>query len=93
MALRFPPGCDTPPQRTEFLYRLQEKLRLAHNVQGARFRAGQITEQQWNDWLETVWNPRSDRVVEGILRMRHLIAGRKPGTYTPRWEPDVSDAD
>ena len=82
----------TPPQRTEFLYRLQEKLRVAHNVQGARFRSGAITEAQWLNWLETVWNPRHDRVTAGILHYRRRLGGLE-GDYTPRWEPDLTDAD
>ena len=36
MPIPWPVDCNTPRERTELLYRLQEKLRLLHNALGAQ---------------------------------------------------------
>lgn len=43
----YPPGCDTPPERTEYAYRYQELLRLLHNEMGKWYKTG-ITKEEWN---------------------------------------------
>ena len=88
MAMTFPIDCTSAGDRTEYLYRLQEKLRLEHNVRGDRLRAGQITEDQRRAWLEDVWKPRHSGVTDAILHERKRMAGNDPA-YTPRWEPDT----
>lgn len=88
MAITFPIDCTSAGDRTEYLYRLQEKLRLAHNVQGARLRSGQITEDQWQAWLDSTWKPRHSCATDAILHERKRMTGNDP-TYSPRWEPDT----
>ena len=55
MDLTFPTGCDTPAQRTEFCYLVQEKLRLLHNIIGKWYREG-ITKTAWNKLPSKVQN-------------------------------------
>jgi hypothetical protein len=43
----YPVDCITPVQRTEYVYRCQELLRLVHNVMGTWYRDG-ITQNVWN---------------------------------------------
>ena len=90
MAIEFPANCNQPADRTEYLMRLQEKLRLLHNEQGARRRAGELTEAEWNDWLEKEWMPEHRETTEAILDYRGQLQGRRLGKHVPRWEPDVS---
>ena len=88
MAMTFPIDCTSAGDRTEYLYRLHEKLRLEHNAQGARLREGAITEGQWRAWLEGAWKPRHSGVMDAILHERKRMAGNDPA-YAPRWEPDT----
>lgn len=92
MAITFPPDCTTAGDRTEYLYRLQEKLRLEHNANGQAVRDGEITEADWQAYLADTFAPRSERIVAALLRQRKSMTGRDGG-YTPRWEPSVTDAD
>ena len=92
MPITYPVDCTTAGHRSEYLYRLQEKLRLRHNNKGAQLAAGDITQAEYDDWLTNTWTPRSNRVSDAILRQRKKMKGQD-GTYTPEWEPDVTDAD
>ena len=47
MAISYPPNCDSPRKRTEYLYRAQELLRLIHNAFAKWHRTG-LTQNQYN---------------------------------------------
>lgn len=47
MALKYPVDCKTPAQRTEYLYAMQEKLRLLHNV-FVKWKEGSLTQTQYD---------------------------------------------
>lgn len=82
----FPINCTNAGDRTEFLYRTKELLRLWHNEQGAKVRRGDMTQAQWQDWLERVYYPQSNEVGDQILEQRRRMEGRDL-SYTPRFEP------
>lgn len=43
----------TTEEKLHILYRIVELLRLQHNVQGERFRNGEITQQQWDSYVQS----------------------------------------
>lgn len=43
---------DTPAIQIEKYYRLQEELRIEYNKMGALYRAGSITEQEWQSFRD-----------------------------------------
>ncbi len=45
--ITFPGDCNTPAKRTEYAYRVQEMLRLLHNVMGSWFKTG-ISKDTWD---------------------------------------------
>ena len=47
MEVVYPKGCDSPRRRTEFLYGLQEKLRVLHNVFSKWLHEG-LTIEEYN---------------------------------------------
>ena len=58
-----------------FCYIVQELLRLKHNEMGAKFRNGEITKQEWNDFLTNWHNPRERVVITDLLELRELCKG------------------
>lgn len=92
MAITFDAECSSAGDRTEYLYRLQEKLLLEHNANGKDFRDGKITETQWRAYLADTYEPRSKRIEDEILIERKRMKGRDE-TYTPKWDPELTKAD
>ena len=72
MNVIYPTGTTTASNKTAFLYRVQEKLRLAHNVQGKKYTNKEITKAQWESYLET-WDKKNDATVEEILKERSKL--------------------
>ncbi len=46
-------------ERLQYLYRLQEKLKLAHNIQGERYRNSEITLEEFRLYQDSWFEPRS----------------------------------
>lgn len=81
-AFSFPPDVDTREERIEYMYNLQEKLRLRHNFVGARYRNGQITEEQWQTFKQA-FKRRQFKIgrVIGFLRWREEADGSETKLY------------
>jgi len=56
-----------------YTYIVQELLRLKHNEEGAKFRDGKITEQEWRDFLKNWLEPRDNVVISDLLELRQAI--------------------
>ena len=60
--IKYPAEVDTDAERLEFSIRAEEVLRLEHNVVGARFRDGEITLAQWNNYLRDEFDLKSRKI-------------------------------
>jgi len=47
MKVKYPDWADNKFKKYLFLIKLHQKLTLAHNIMGAKFRNGEITRVQW----------------------------------------------
>lgn len=50
--MEIPQKFTTEEEKLKYVYRTEELLRLEHNENGAKFRDGQITEQEWKEYLK-----------------------------------------
>lgn len=64
MAITYPPDCDTPAKRTEWLCRAQELLRFVHNIFSYWFH-NEITQKQYDN---PPLPPEVDEQAEGLVR-------------------------
>jgi len=71
--VKYPSGCTSPSDKTEFLYRAQELLRLEHNEMGEQFRNKTIDRLAWMNYLDNDFNPKSEAIVKDILENRALL--------------------
>lgn len=55
--------------------REKEALRLEHNRVGRQFRLGKITRQAWEEWLDSVFEPRMDEITSKIAELELLTRG------------------
>ena len=85
MAIIFPQDCTTPAERTEYCYRAQELLRLDHNAKGADFKDGKINENEWIDYKENTFMPKSDEIVKNLLEQRALLK------KSNKWNIDIGN--
>ena len=46
-----------------FLYRLEQYLRQQHNLKGRQYNNGNITKNQWNDYLTNVYRPKRKAIT------------------------------
>ena len=83
----YPQDCISAADRTEFLYKLQEKLRLEHNAKGKEYQDGVITEKEWGIWRNDIWDKRNNNVAEEILIQRKLLKN------SIKYNPLTSEAD
>jgi len=67
--IKFPAGVTTAAEKTAFLYRLQERMRLEHNDMGQQFRNKLISRYEWDEFLRW-WNEDNDQIVTEILAAR-----------------------
>ena len=65
----YPQNCNDDGQRTEYLYRVQELLRLHHNEWGKKFRDSEINEIEWSTFLKE-WDEKNIIIVNEILKYR-----------------------
>jgi len=72
LLIEYPSTCVTSSERTAYLYRLFELLRLRHNEQGAKYRAGKLSKQKWDEFLRW-FNPRHDLFVTDVLKARKQL--------------------
>ena len=68
-----PVGLQELAQKYAYTYIVQELLRLRHNEEGAKFREGKISKEEWEDFSNNWFKPRSDAVSEDILELRGAI--------------------
>ena len=73
MKIIYPTNCNTAAQRTAVLYRLQELLRLEHNIHGAKFRSNQLSWEAWCNYLNKEFNPKSIAIINEILKYRFIL--------------------
>jgi hypothetical protein len=52
--------------KLELLTRAEEKLRLEHNIKGKDFREGKMTQEEWDNYRNNIFKPRSKKL--GYLR-------------------------
>lgn len=57
-------------ERTKYLYRMQELLRLEHNDKGQQYKDGKITLEQWDNYRNLQFTPKSDLIINEILKCR-----------------------
>lgn len=55
------------------LYRLQELLRIEHNKEGAKYKQGLITKQQWETYLSTDFEEKQQLISGEICKIRQKI--------------------
>lgn len=82
MKVKYPGNVKTPAEKTAFLYRLQEKLRLWHNEKGEDFRNKTLSYEEWISFLND-WNELNDSVVA------ELLAARASLKADPSWNIDL----
>lgn len=80
--IKYPLQAVKSQDRTAVLYRLQELLRLEHNERGKEYKAGNITKAQWAGYLDLVFNPESDAIVNEILKYRFAMKNDKAWLIT-----------
>lgn len=71
--INYPTSVVSNESRYAYAYRLQELLRLEHNRKGKDFREGKISEKQWKEYKETQFTPKSDLIIEDILKYRAVL--------------------
>ncbi len=64
--LIYPSALMTTEQKLDFCILAQEKLRLEHNSMGAQFKAGKITQQQWDDYRNNTFEPMNVLICQNI---------------------------
>ena len=60
--------------RIKYLYRLQEKLRLYHNLYGKKYRDGIITLEELRQFQDTWFAPRSMLICESINECKQMLS-------------------
>jgi len=77
MEFVYPAQADTPFKKYYFCYRIQQKIQNIHNNWGQKVRDGEITQQEWEQFLNEWFEPRSQLVVSEILSLRQVAKNHK----------------
>ena len=73
MILKTPVDVISTNDKIEYAYIAQEALRLEHNKQGKDFREGKLTDEEWKEWQEKYFEPRSNAIVAEILKNKESL--------------------
>lgn len=60
-------------ERLQYLYRLQEKLQLHHNVQGERYRNSEITLEEFRLYQSSWFEPRSMLISNEMINCKTVL--------------------
>ena len=83
--LKYPVGADTDEKKMEFAFIAEEKLRLHHNMMGAKFKNGEITKAEWQTYLKEEYKPRWRVIVEALSSTENKLH------KSVKWEVDLDD--
>lgn len=72
-SIKYPKSVTSNKDRYAFLYRLEELLKLEHNIRGTEFREGKITEKEWEFFKDLGFNPKSQLIADEICKYRKLL--------------------
>ena len=78
--LKYPVSITDYIEKMEFILIAQEKLRVEHNDMGKKFRDGDITEQEWEDYRVNVFDKRNMLLSNDYRKVKNLM--RKSVRYT-----------
>src|SRR3990167_8119273 len=82
--IKYPAEVDTDIEKLEFSSRAEEVLRLEHNVVGARFRDGEITLAQWNNYLRDEFDLKSRKISGEKARILYRLGVDSLAEIEPR---------
>lgn len=69
--LNYPLFANTDIEKLEFAYSAQKDMEEnEHDVQGTRYRNGEITEYEWFSWKYDVFRPKYKKVLGEVWRLR-----------------------
>lgn len=68
----YPQQVKTPSEKTSYLYRLYEKLRLQHNEMGSKYHDKIISKQEWASYLSK-FNIKHDLIINDLLTARAAL--------------------
>lgn len=68
VSIKYPITVKSNVDRYAYLYRLQELLRLKHNVKGK-----ELTEAQWKKYETNDFDPKSSLISAEICKYRELL--------------------
>jgi hypothetical protein len=81
----------TPKEKLEFLFEVQERLRIKHNEKGKDFRDGVITEEQWKNF-EGKWFDVSKAVGGKLSEIRESVFVNDYGLLVNTDDVEASNA-
>ena len=70
MEIIYPIDCVTEASRLSFCFRLDELLRLEHNLKGSQYKSGLITKIEWDIYLKDTFTVKSKAIHIGINNNR-----------------------
>ena len=70
MAIKYPTEATTTPDKLEFCYIAQEKLRLEHNAKGEDFNKGNITKSEWLNYKNGRFEDKQNKICAEIVSLR-----------------------
>lgn len=78
MPVKYPITTITNAGKYAFCYRVQEALRLKHNEMGASLKNNEITQKEFDTWLETWYDPKFEILIGALLALRTVIKMNNP---------------
>jgi len=71
--MKFTDDCVTQRDKIEYCHIALEKHRLAHNIEGKRFRDGEITLSAFRKWWDEEWHPRNAAICAELNKLQSAI--------------------
>jgi hypothetical protein len=72
-SIKYPKNIESNKDRYAFLYRLQELLQLDHAKKSAGFQDKKISKENWDDYKDNDFTPKSDIISVEICKYRELL--------------------
>jgi hypothetical protein len=80
--MEYPAECVTDLDRVEFCHIAEEQLRLEHNEKGKDYREGRISREEWIEYTERSFYPRSAAICLALNTARSAFQ-RQPDDENP----------
>ena len=75
--VKYPSGVNDNQKKIEYLYNVEEALRVQHNAKGKDFKDGVISKQEWEDYKKNEFEAKREHIINDMVKAKTAMQKSK----------------